>query len=73
MQLFQLLIANNDYSLIRGEGGPCCHNIDILGYRDSDSGFIPVPFDFDMSGLVNAAYAAPPDQVPMGCIDLTTL
>jgi hypothetical protein len=26
---------------------------------------IPIPFDFDMSGLVNARYAAPPDHLPI--------
>jgi hypothetical protein len=26
---------------------------------------MPVPFDFDFSGLVNATYAAPPSQIPI--------
>ena len=65
VQMFQFLIANNDYSVIRGGEGECCHNTQILGLRDDRGGRIPVPFDFDMSGLVNAAYAAPPVQVPV--------
>jgi hypothetical protein len=65
VQMFQFLIANNDYSVIRGGEGQCCHNTQILGLRDDRRGRIPVPFDFDMSGLVNAAYAAPPTQVPV--------
>ena len=65
VQLFQFLIGNNDYSVIRGENEYCCHNIDILGSLELETGVIPVPFDFDMSGLVNAAYAAPPIQVPV--------
>lgn len=65
VHMFQLLIANNDYSVIRGGEGECCHNTQILGLRDDRRGRIPVPFDFDMSGLVNAAYAAPPVQVPI--------
>ncbi|MBT8098804.1 MAG: hypothetical protein KJO82_03595 [Gammaproteobacteria bacterium] len=65
VQLFQFLIGNNDYSVIRGENDFCCHNMDILGLPDLDTGVVPIPFDFDMSGLVNAAYAAPPVQVPV--------
>ena len=30
-----------------------------------DESIIPVPFDFDFSGLVNASYAAPPSQIPI--------
>ncbi len=26
---------------------------------------IPIPFDFDMSGIVNAKYAAPPSHLPI--------
>ena len=26
---------------------------------------IPIPYDFDMSGLVNARYAAPPEHLPI--------
>ncbi|MDX1498278.1 MAG: hypothetical protein R3176_00170 [Woeseiaceae bacterium] len=66
VQLFQFMIANNDYSVIAaGNDGFCCHNVDVLASVDEPTGVIPVPFDFDMSGLVNAAYAAPPDQVPI--------
>lgn len=72
VQMFQLLIANNDYSLIKPSGDDdCCHNIDLLGIEDDmqemmpDESILPVPFDFDFSGLVNASYAAPPSQVPI--------
>jgi hypothetical protein len=66
VQLFQFLIANHDYSLLhRRRDDDCCHNIEVLGYEDSETGRIPVPFDFDMSGLVNTSYAAPPSPVPI--------
>ena len=66
VQLFQLLIGNNDYSVVKGgEGNRCCHNIEVLGVKDADGARIPIPFDFDMSGLVNADYATPPSQVPI--------
>jgi hypothetical protein len=66
VQLFQFLIANTDASLIKPSGDDdCCHNIQVLRPVDSDTARIPVPFDFDMSGFVNARYAAPPSQIPI--------
>jgi len=66
VQLFQLFIANTDHSLIRpSSNDDCCHNIQVLGPKDKEDVRIPVPFDFDMSGLVNARYAAPPSQIPI--------
>lgn len=65
-QLFQFMIANNDYSVIKPTGDDdCCHNIEMIGVEGAEDGFIPVPYDFDFSGLVNATYAAPPSQVPV--------
>ena len=66
VDLFQMLISNYDYSVLQGpEGRDCCHNTTILAPKhDADTRFA-VPFDFDMSGLVNARYAAPPSHVPI--------
>ena len=65
-ELFQLLIANNDYSVLQGpEGDVCCHNSEILAPKRNADSRIPVPFDFDLSGLVNAKYAAPPEHIPI--------
>ena len=65
IELFQLMISNFDFSTIRGpEGSACCHN--SVPIRLPDTGrVVPVPYDFDMSGLVNARYAEPPEQVPV--------
>ncbi|MBU2677049.1 MAG: hypothetical protein KJP16_08180 [Gammaproteobacteria bacterium] len=64
--LFQLLIANNDYSVLRSEEGrECCHNSEILARKDDADIRIPVPYDFDLSGLVNSKYAAPPAHAPI--------
>lgn len=64
-ELFQLLIGNNDYSVLKGgEGEDCCHNSDVLAL-DEASLKIPIPFDFDFAGLVNANYAAPPSHLPI--------
>ena len=60
-ELFQLLIANNDYSILQSaEGRECCHNSEILALKDNADVRIPVPYDFDLSGLVDTKYAAPP-------------
>jgi len=66
VELFQLLIGNNDYSVMQGpEGSECCHNSEILARKDNADIRIPVPYDFDLSGLVNTKYAAPPSHLPI--------
>lgn len=66
LELFQLLISNHDYSVLEGsEGEYCCHN-SVIYTREADADKrVPIPFDFDMSGLVNAEYAAPPAHLPI--------
>ncbi len=65
-ELFQFLIANNDFSDLKSaDGRECCHNAEILALKDNADVRIPVPYDFDMSGLVNTEYAAPPDFIPI--------
>jgi len=55
--VFQYLVGNTDWSLVTAEGSDtCCHNIDLLAI---DSQLNLVPYDFDLSGLVNAGYAKP--------------
>lgn len=56
--IFQYLIGNTDYSMINGPpDDSCCHN-SILLTTDGKT-HIPIPYDFDFSGLVDAPYAAP--------------
>ena len=64
VSLFQYMIGNLDWA---ATGGPdkdkCCHNSKIIA-KDMDS--LPkfvIPYDFDSSGLVNAHYAAPPNEL----------
>ena len=55
--VFQYLIANTDWSLVSSEGERfCCHNGTII---DTEPAMFYVPYDFDLSGLVNARYARP--------------
>ena len=59
--IYQLLIGNTDFSPIRAAPGePCCHNYMLFG---SEAGHIlPIPYDFDMSGIVDAPYAEPNER-----------
>ena len=58
--LFQYLLGNLDWSMRAGPPGEgCCHNSRLL--QGSGTSLVPVPYDFDYSGLVDAPYAVPPD------------
>ncbi len=55
--IFQYLIGNTDWSLVTADtDDACCHNGDLF---DIGSTRYYVPYDFDLSGLVNASYARP--------------
>ncbi|HVG15874.1 MAG TPA: hypothetical protein VM935_12965 [Chitinophagaceae bacterium] len=58
MAVFQYMIGNTDWSV------PFLHNIRILSF---DPASVPsvVPYDFDHSGIVNAPYALPPEQLEL--------
>lgn len=61
--LFQHMIANHDWAMNAGPAGDeCCHNAKLIGAAAPGS-VIPVPHDFDFSGMVNAPYAEPPDAL----------
>lgn len=68
--LFQYMIGNLDWSMLAGPpGAPCCHNGKLLApVAGAADGLVPVPYDFDHSGLVDAPYATPPDQVPVSSV-----
>jgi len=57
LYVFQYLVANTDWSFVAPyEEERCCHNIGLV---DIDGKLFPVPYDFDLAGLVNASYAFP--------------
>ena len=60
MALFQLLIGNLDWSARTGPDG-CCHNAKLIGVDATNAPRIPIPYDFDSSGFVDAHYALPPE------------
>ncbi|HEY5643864.1 MAG TPA: hypothetical protein VIS31_13435 [Woeseiaceae bacterium] len=56
--LFQYLIGNTDFSPIMGIAGEmCCHNYVLFGSEPGN--MRSIPYDFDMSGIVDADYATP--------------
>jgi hypothetical protein len=57
MYVLQYLIANTDWMLLKADyDDACCHNADLY---ERDGSIFFVPYDFDISGLVNARYAFP--------------
>ncbi|MBT4161093.1 MAG: hypothetical protein HOC70_06995 [Gammaproteobacteria bacterium] len=59
--MYQFLIGNADFSHITGEADePCCHNAKLL---NKDGKYIPVPYDFDLAGIINTIYAIPPPNL----------
>jgi hypothetical protein len=65
--VFEYMISNLDRAMTAGPAGEdCCHNSRLMGPEGAtgaSTGLIPVPYDFDETGLVNVPYAAPPDGI----------
>ncbi len=67
--LFQYLIGNLDWGMNAGPAGSnCCHNSRPIAAKGQTIGLIPVPYDFDYSGLVDAPYALPPAGVQVSTV-----
>jgi hypothetical protein len=64
MAIFNFMIGNTDWSV------PNQHNTQVFSLLDStySSMGILVPYDFDHSGLVNAYYASPFEELPIESI-----
>lgn len=64
--LFQYMLGNTDWSVLRGPPGEaCCHNVGILGQAVTAPQLMPLPFDLDSTGLVDPPYAAPAADLPI--------
>ncbi len=62
LALFQYMIGNTDYSFVQGpDPEDCCHNTVPLVHDGGEGSrsVVSVPYDFDVTGLVNVPYAAP--------------
>jgi len=56
VSVFQYMIGNTDWSIRSG------HNIEWITIGDSKK-YYPIPFDFDLSGLIDADYARPAPEL----------
>jgi hypothetical protein len=64
LDVFQYFIGNTDWSAFEGpDGEACCHN--VVPFARADGVLLPVPYDFDASGLVSAPYAVPAEGLPI--------
>lgn len=58
--MFEYLIGNSDWSV------PALHNIKL--FTQPDKMFLPMPYDFDHAGIVDAIYAFPPPQLEISSV-----
>ncbi len=63
--VFQFLIGNTDFSSFQAAPGEteCCHNAKALGSMAGP--VFSVPYDFDMSGIINTRYSEVSEKVPI--------
>jgi hypothetical protein len=69
--LFQLLIGNLDWSVLKGrDPEECCHNVKLIAAEHSQDSepIYPVPYDFDAAGIVDAPYVGPPQGLGVSSI-----
>jgi hypothetical protein len=67
VDMFEYFIGNTDWSALQGpKGSHCCHN--ILPFQRGDGVLVPVPYDFDSSGIVNAPYALPDQRLRIASV-----
>jgi hypothetical protein len=60
--IFEYMIGNIDWSQAAAPAGAgCCHNTKLLGEKQASNGLVPIPYDFDETGLVDPPYAVPPE------------
>lgn len=57
--IFQFMIGNADWWMAR----PAVHNVKLVFKEGSP--IVPVPYDFDYCGAINAKYAIPPENLPI--------
>ena len=58
--MFEYMIGNNDWSV------SALHNIKLM--TKTGRLFLPIPYDFDHSGIVEANYALPPPQLEIASV-----
>ncbi len=64
VEVFEYFIGNTDWSAVAPPvDGDCCHN--IVPFARADGKLVPVPYDFDLSGIVNKPEALPAPELPI--------
>jgi hypothetical protein len=65
---FQYMIGNTDWSMLKApdKDERCCHNVRLLS--SDKSNWIPIPYDFDQSGLIDAEYALPSPSLDISSV-----
>lgn len=64
VSVFEYFIGNTDYSaVVAPREIDCCHNMVL--FRHAQEPLLPVPYDFDHAGLVDAPYAGPNPKLPI--------
>jgi hypothetical protein len=68
--VFEYMIGNLDWAMQAGPpGSNCCHNNPLIGDNGSAAAMlVPVPYDWDFSGLVDAPYSSAPDSIAVSSV-----
>jgi hypothetical protein len=68
--IFEYMIGNLDWSMRAGpKGERCCHNSKLVWPNAPGArALVPIPYDFDLSGLVSAPYAFPPEGINVSSV-----
>lgn len=61
VEFFYYMIGMTDFSLRQAPDPPCCHNVRIV--RLPDGRLLPIPYDFDQTGVVDPPYAMPSEKL----------
>jgi len=64
VETFQFFIGNTDWSATAGPTGEsCCHN--VVPMARPDGSLVPIPYDFDSTGIVDPPHALPAVGLPI--------
>jgi hypothetical protein len=71
--MLEYMIGNLDWDFLAAPAGAeCCHNSRFLAAKDATpaaaSAVVPVPYDFDYSGFVDAPYALAPEKLKVSSV-----
>ena len=62
--VFAYFIGNTDFSAVMGPKDEyCCHNVEL--FEETPGTYVPIPYDFDQAGIVDAPYATPNPRFPI--------